>query len=240
MDKSFTVFISGAPDSIQSARAYISNRNPDRTVLSFKLPYTPPYEMFRGIRSYQYATRYRPFQSEPHRRCAMILDLSEWLGHENEDYLRVFFKFLHDETGFYDKEYILTAGEADERAIRGLRLLAAEYLPGGQILRDKTLCDPDALREHLEAHYPLESDAADYLARLYLRRPIPGPDRVRMLTDDLFNYLPPGMIDVLMLTDRLERNPEAKINLFYGDEIHHTADRLPHPDLPDKEDFHAH
>ena len=218
MKKSFIFMVTGVPDSVQSARAYIRSCRPDCTVFSYKLSYTPPYQSFNGIRMYQYVTRYRPFQSEPHRRCAMILDLSEWLGHENEEYLRIFFKFLHDESSFYHKEYILTAGEADERAIRSLYLLAAEYLPGGKILQDKTLRDPDALREYLEEHYPLETDAADYLARLYLRHPVSGLDKVRMLTDDLFGYLPPGLIDVLMLTDRLERNPDAKINLFYGNE----------------------
>lgn len=223
-NKNVTFLITGTADSIPSAKAFLSSRSQyqDCTILSFKLPYTPPYERFKGIREYQYATRYRPFQSQPRRSCVVILDVSEWIHHTEDDYLRLFMKYIHDENGFYSREYLLTVGKADERSIRNLRLLVAEYLGGGQVVYDRTLCDRNALRDYLQKTYPLTENAADWLAQIYLTRPIRSIDMVNAITHEFLACMENTKIRTVtlrMLTDWLKHRKDTKIHLFYGEEI---------------------
>ena len=38
------------------------------------------------------------------------IDLSEWEGHETEEYLEIFMKFIHDYTGYFNFKYIFITG----------------------------------------------------------------------------------------------------------------------------------
>ena len=223
-EKNVTLLITGAVDSIPSAKIYLNSwsKYQDCTFMTFRLPYTPPYERFKGIREYQYATRYRPFQSQPRRACVVILDISEWIQHTEDEYLRLFLKYLHDENGFYCREYLMTVGRADEQSIRNFRLLAAEYLGGGQVVYDRTLCDRNALRDYLQKNYPLNEKAADRLAQIYLSRPIRSIDTVDTITHELLacvDNTKDRTVTVRMLTDWLKHRKNTKIHLFYSEEI---------------------
>lgn len=244
-NKNVTFLITGTADSIPSAKAFLSRRSQyrDCTILSFKLPYTPPYERFKGIREYQYATRYRPFQSQPRRSCVVILDVSEWIHHTEDDYIRLFLKYLHDENGFYCREYLLTVGKADEQSIRNLRLLAAEYLGGGQVVYDRTLSDRNALRDYLQKTYPLTENAADWLAQIYLTRPIRSIDMVNTITYELLACKENTKIRTVtlrMLTEWLKHRKDTKIHLFYGEEIQQFLEqRKPDADKEECNEKHS-
>lgn len=61
-------------------------------ILEFTLPYAPPYEAFDGIRELQLAVR-RMGAFPPE---ALALDLTEWVGHEEEEWLEITAMYLHD------------------------------------------------------------------------------------------------------------------------------------------------
>lgn len=215
MEKDFTILLTGTEDSTALARAYLEQTRENlETVIAFKLPYTLPFNRFTGIRQFQLLTKYRPFLSEPRTAAVVILDLSEWIGHEEEEYLRIFFCYLHDHRGFFKPEYILTLGRATKQEAQKIFCLASEYLRTGMMVEDRTLLDREKLSRYLKKKYPLEAAAADTLAGIYLQKEIPSLRRVQLLTEDLL---------LRANTDRpaSERQlaqtlPDSKLSLFYG------------------------
>ena len=65
-------------------------------IVFYKLLYVLPYNTFNGIKNFQIATKYHPFEGTSDISMIVSVDLSEWIGHESEDYIKIFFKFLAD------------------------------------------------------------------------------------------------------------------------------------------------
>lgn len=187
MKNDFVFYLTGAEDNMSLALNYLARtRKGTATVIPFKLYYTPPYHSFRGVQRFQVQTRYHPFLSEPRKEAAVILDLSEWIGHEEgEDHLRCFLEYLHDAEGFYEPEYLVTLGKATKEAAWNLFCLVSQYLGTGSVVEDRTLMDRDALTAWLKNAYPLEQEAAEALAEVLLRKPIPSLTWVQAVMEDL-------------------------------------------------------
>ncbi len=67
--------------------------------------YIMPYDTFPNLRrSYECQIGYIPFG--PEKRCVTI-DLTEWIGHESEEYLDIFLKYLADHNPRYISRWIL-------------------------------------------------------------------------------------------------------------------------------------
>lgn len=222
MENNFTILLTGVDDSETLARAYLERSGKQiATIIPFKLPYTLPYNRFVGIQQFQLLSRYRPFLSEPNRTSAVvILDLSEWVGHEDEEYLTVFFRYLHDHSAisFYKPEYILTLGSATAKSAKKMYCLASEYLRMGAMVQDKTLQDRELLGKYLESAYPLEPTAADTLAGVYLQKPIASLRHVRLMTEDLLVRLNE---DASLVTQKqlAQVVGDSKLALFYGETV---------------------
>lgn len=107
-------------------------------VIVFGLPYTAPYNVFTGIKEFQLETKYRPFTDGASKHAVAVIDVTEWLGHEDEEYLEVFMKFLHDyDATFFDFNYVFTARDADVKEIEAMFELAAEYFVDGEYIIQK-------------------------------------------------------------------------------------------------------
>lgn len=85
-----------------------------RGLLHFKAEYVPPYEELKLIRRFQLAERRLFPMGES--ACAVI-DVTEWIGREREEYFDVFAKFLHDDRRH---RYIFTAAGHDGAECMGL------------------------------------------------------------------------------------------------------------------------
>lgn len=185
-EKSFTLYVSGAADNDIAVMNYLSGQKEYRDVpcAVFKLDYTAPYQDFTAIREFQCAMRYRPFADKAWRRKVAIVDLSEWVGHEKEDYLEIFCKFLHDFRSFFRLEYVFTAGTADRDAAQGLYRLISEYLCAGRLVEDNTLTDSRALGELLKETYPLDEAVAEKLAEIFTAGQIRGLTQLHTVMED--------------------------------------------------------
>ena len=222
MENNFTILLTGVDDSETLARAYLERSGKQiATIIPFKLPYTLPYNRFMGIQQFQLLNRYRPFLSEPNRTSAVvILDLSEWIGHEDEEYLTIFFRYLHDHsaTSFYKPEYILTLGSTTAKSAKKMYCLASEYLRLGAMVQDRTLQDRELLGKYLEKAYPLEAAAADTLAGIYLQKTIASLRHVRLMTEDLLSRLN-GDASPVTEKQLAQAVGDSKLALFYGETV---------------------
>lgn len=134
----FTVLITGEADNDTAALRYIQGHEAYREAkcVLYQLEYVPPYyETFKGIRDFQELTKYHAFHDPIQKEAAAVIDLSEWIGHEQESYLEIFCKFLHDyDWAFYQYVYIFTVGEADRKTAEKLYALLDRYLEEGEIV----------------------------------------------------------------------------------------------------------
>lgn len=132
-----------------------------------RLAYVPPYETFGGLR--RLAAQIRDAAGlRAEFRGIVALDLQEWLDHENELYLSVTFKYLHDHRRSW--KILVTAGEIPARRMQPLLLAAAPYLRPD--LRQLCLFQDRALlQSYLHAHADLEPAAAAVLAGVCMRAP---------------------------------------------------------------------
>ena len=104
----------------------------------YKFLYSPPYENNSDfIRKFQYRSAYKPFQDETQKRKIAVINMTEWIGHEQEEKLEVFIKFLHEYRSYFDFEYVLVAEKTNERAVRDLYDKVSEFWGKGYIIEDK-------------------------------------------------------------------------------------------------------
>ena len=94
-------------------------------VVYHKLLYTAPFQPFEGLRELVLKIR----EAAGLRACYQgiaALDLSEWLGHEQEEYLTISFKYLHDHRK--DWRILFTFGAAGPDRILRMMQTAAPFL----------------------------------------------------------------------------------------------------------------
>ena len=90
-----------------------------------KMLYTAPFEKFHGLR--QLASQIRDATGLRACYCGIVgLDLTDWFGHEQEEYLKITFKFLHDHRQMW--KILFTVGDADVSKIQRMMITAAPYL----------------------------------------------------------------------------------------------------------------
>lgn len=191
-EKTFTFFLTGKEDNDTAAESYVRNHGYDgaKCVL-YKLEYTPPYEKkFTGIAYFEEMTRYRPFCDPIQKSAVAIIDLSEWIGHEKEQYLETFYKFLHDyDWSFYRYEYVFTAGKADKIQIRELYILADEYLGEGEIEEDRTMISEKEMSKYLRSRFPVDRTLAEKLSHIFVSGQIKGYPQLNTVMEDFIRRM---------------------------------------------------
>lgn len=142
----FTILTTGAADNDTAALRYIQSQEVYREAkcVLYQLQYVPPYETFKGIMDFQDIIKYHPFSDPIQKEAAAVIDLSEWIGHEQEEYLEIFCKFLHDyDLEFYEYAYIFTVGTADRKTAEKLYTLLDRYLEEGEIVETERRILPE-------------------------------------------------------------------------------------------------
>lgn len=107
-------------------------------VMIYKFLYTPPYEKNSNfIKKFQYRSAYKPFQDEAQKRKIAAINMTEWIGHEQEEKLELFIKFLHEYCSYFDFEYVLFAEKSNEYVVRDLYNKVSEFWGKGFLIEDK-------------------------------------------------------------------------------------------------------
>lgn len=149
--------------------------------LEFAMAYAPPYEEFRGIRELQLAVR-RMGAFPPE---TLVIDLTEWVGHESEEAFEIAAMFLHDHRQLWNLVFLARETTAPDCAMTFLTLRA--FLDG-RMSEDRTFADRETLAAYLAKQKPFESAAADRLAGILLKpaaRMLRSYPRVSALLDEL-------------------------------------------------------
>lgn len=185
-EKAFTFFLTGKEDNDTAAENYVRDHGYNGAkCVQYKLEYTPPYEKFTGITDFERMTQYRPFRDPIQKNAVAIIDLSEWVGHEKEQNLEIFYKFLHDyDWSFYRYEYIFTVGKADRTQIKELYTLADEYLYEGEIKEDRTMISQKEMAKYLRAQFPVDRVLAEKLSYIFISGQIKGYPQLNTVMED--------------------------------------------------------
>lgn len=130
----YTLFINERDETDRGLiRLMKEKEGKDGTLRMFGCQYTAPYEPFVEILNFQKVSAYRPFKDSLSKKKVIAIDLKEWIGHENEEYLHIFFKFLHDAPLPFAYEYIFTVGGAGYEEAKPLHALMKKYLEEGEV-----------------------------------------------------------------------------------------------------------
>lgn len=185
-EKTFTFYLTGRKDNDTAVENYVRTHGyNDLKCVFFKLEYTPPYKDFRAIADFMAITQYHPFRDPSFKKAAAVIDLSEWIGHENEENLEIFLKFLHDyDWSFYRYEYVFTVGDADKSKIKAIYAVVDEYLCKGHIYEDKTLTDEKSMSVYLYENYPVNRALAERLSYIFVANKINGYAQIHTVMED--------------------------------------------------------
>ena len=176
--------------------------------LAFTLNYAPPYEDFRGIRELQLAVR-RMGAFPPE---ALVIDLTEWVGHEEEEYFEAAAMYLHDHRDLWN--FVFLARERDGADCAMLFFTLRAFLDG-RMEEDRTFADRETLASYLAKQKPFAPDAADRLAGILLKpgaRMLRSYPRVHALLEELSRG---GKITAAKL-DEAVRDPASVLHLIAG------------------------
>lgn len=185
-EKTFTFFLTGRKDNDTAVENYVRTHGYDESkCILYKLEYTPPYKNFTDIADFMSKTQYHPFRDPLHKEAVVVIELSEWIGHEKEENLEIFLKFLHDyDWSFYRYEYVFTVGDADKIKIKDLYALVDEYLCRGDIFEDKTLTDEKYMSVYLSANYPVNRALAERLSHIFVTNKTFGYAQINTVMED--------------------------------------------------------
>lgn len=138
--------------------SYLSDINENH--MFFTLPYVPPYEKL-DLGKLQIAEREENIFSEP---ITLIINLTEWIGHEKEDYFTISTKFFFDMRSKW--KYIFTINSKDVDAIKAIFILFRSYKMFGTLELDQNWKTPESLKEHLVNDFNWSLDSASLFAKL--------------------------------------------------------------------------
>ena len=107
----------------QSHPALFTGESPQ---VFYRLRYTPPYDNFHEIRSLILRTRMAAGLCSSYRGIVAI-DVSEYRGHEEDEYFTIFLKYLYDCSDF--QNLIFVCCQYSERDMQRLRSACMKYFP---------------------------------------------------------------------------------------------------------------
>lgn len=109
-----------------------------------KLSYCPPYEAFTGLKKIQLAVRRKDIFER--KQITLSIDISEWIGHEDEEYFTSFLRFLYDHRNGW--KYIFVVNCERTVDVRDV-YLAVRYYLRGRLVMDNKWHDAEKMKSYL-------------------------------------------------------------------------------------------
>ena len=213
MSRSFLVLATGLDSNDAAIKRFVG----DKPYICYRLPYSLPYKEFEGIRQFQLETKYRPFEDGTEAFKYAGIELSEWVGHEDEEYLELFMKYLHDYTGFFDYKYIFVTKCTEQNHIKAIFQLASRYLDVGEVLLDKTFMDEKTLSMYIVKKYRLMSAVTSQLARCFISGAMSGYAELESVMQDIIKRVDKDKEIDLEDIRRIANTKASKLYSLYQD-----------------------
>ena len=129
--------------------------------VTMKAPYVPPYAEFNLLKSLELRIRRVSERKNP---GTLVLDLTEWTEHADDEYFEVMAKYFHDRRAY--RCVFIVRAKRDEAL--PLYTVLRTYLPV-RLEEDRTFDDLSALTGYIKEHEKVTPRAAGYLAGLVMR-----------------------------------------------------------------------
>lgn len=126
----------------------------------FTLSYVPPYEKL-DLGKLQIAEREQNIYGEP---ITIIINLSEWLGHEKEDYFIISTKFFYDMRSRW--KYIFTINSKNADAIKDMFIIFRSYKMFGSLELDVNWETQESLKKHINKDFDWSLESASLFAKI--------------------------------------------------------------------------
>lgn len=134
-----------------------------RDILFFKLHYVPPYEDLKKMLSeLQIKERKKNTFGD---NITLALDVTEWVGKEDDEYFSVIVKFLTDMSSRWN--YIFTVNMTRAECIHPMFCFLRQYMQGDE-LKDSVWKNKISLEEYLMTSLNYSRSAASILSDLVL------------------------------------------------------------------------
>ena len=193
----FTLLITGSANNDFAAERIAAG---NICVVHHKLAYTVPYAKFEELRKFQLKVRHSPC-SVGKKICAAI-DISEWIGHENEEFFIASVKYFHDHCD--RMSFVFTVGECDLAKVQAMYLKLRMYMRG-TVKVDETFLKADALAAYIVSEQA-ETDAAALLAQVLMTpqmKPLRTYPAVDSICSDIRDMSGSDRIEITDVTDYL-------------------------------------
>ncbi len=180
----------------------------------FTLPYVQPYEKL-DLGKLQIAEREENIFGEP---ITIIINLSEWIGHEKEEYFIISAKFLFDMRSKWT--YIFTVNSNDVNAIKDMFVVLRSYNLFGTLELDENWKTPEALKEHIAKDFNWTPDSASLLTKFLLSSDFDNC-KTDMFIDTVSNEIRAMQKCKEVTTDELEaylKNKNGIVNLLCNEQ----------------------
>ncbi len=211
MAKDFTLLISGISDNDRAVRTLAETelQQAGRTLVFYRSRYTPPYETFKELKNLMLHVKDNGSLFEDN---VVAIDLSEWVGHESEEYFTIFLKYLHDQRDRW--QYIFTVGDCPHAKLQDFYLKLRLYLRGS-IRKDETFMDAVHLKAYIQ-QMEVENDAAEKLSDILMQdfaKPVRGYEMLECIIEELNEREQGERITVNTLTDYL-RDEDSMLGML--------------------------
>lgn len=219
MRDTYFVFVdTGVRDNEAIIRSLISK---NKEIRGFKLRYTPPYEDFKEIKKFQEMAVYQAFETNNREGVIIAVDLEEWYEHQNDEYLEIFFRFLHDyEPEIKVNSLVFSMGDKDQKQAAGILNLAYSYLGEGNVLDYKLMSDKEKLSGYIKKHTGCDETAAKLLAEEFVQQST-NYTLMNHILNDLNNYAEKEKqtVTVNWIETKLSEENNMKLRVLYADSL---------------------
>lgn len=156
-----------------------------RDILFFKLRYVPPYEDLKKMLSeLQIKERKKNTFGD---NITLALDITEWVGKEDDEYFSVIVKFLSDMSSRWN--YIFTVNMTRAECIHPMFRFLRQYMQGDEI-KDSVWENKISLEEFLMTSLNYSRSAASFLSDLVLHPKMEKyrlNDILELITDEIMS-----------------------------------------------------
>lgn len=207
----FTLLVSSGNDIPKNSLSQLTSNT---VSLYFRLPYTPPYEQYNGLRKLLLQIRKKSNSEIPE---TLVIDLTEWLEHDKDEFFDITVKFLYDHKDIYN--YIFVIRNCDQRKYNALFVKIRTFMPGN-ITKDLTFTDEQHLEKYISCSCKIDSKALKLLSAIIMHD---SADQLRSytvidnLTDELEHTSGNGMISVLSIKKALS-DPNTLLGAMLGND----------------------
>ena len=118
----YTLLITHKRDNDCAARKLVDGGE----VVFFKLNYVPLYEKFEELKKLQIRTKTADLFGQG--KTCIVIDISDWVGHENEQFFIVTMKYFHDHC--YKWAYVFTVEDYSLSKVESMIDVINCYLKG--------------------------------------------------------------------------------------------------------------